>query len=191
MYVFVTAAELNGESREQDLGEQPDNVKMKDVEDQVLSRIESDIRPEDRRDSRHFWHNNRLCPDDMMLADIASGNDIVSLELRQDIYPVSRLGGTGPVAINPELSVATVIRRLLEGVLKGRHGAECCYELRVRDGDALEPQDSLMQQQALPYDVDLVLRRKPIFYVWSAALLGLAAVLGLLIGYLSGLMVNG
>ncbi|MDW8367281.1 MAG: hypothetical protein RMK49_15685, partial [Abditibacteriales bacterium] len=67
-----------------------------------------------------------------------------------------------------------------------RHGGECCYELSPRGGLPLDPHSTLLDEEVLPYETDLTLKRKRIFYVWSLALLAGMAVLGLLLGYVSG-----
>jgi hypothetical protein len=185
MYVFVTATEIEGPNKELDLGAQPDNASLKVIKDLVMSRIESDIPPDDRPASRHFWHNNRLCPDNILLADIASGNDIVSLELRQDRYNLLMGGVKGIGLIDPEEPIGSVIREVLAS--RGhRHGGECCYELSPRGSLPLDPHGTLFEEEVLPYEADLVLKRKRIFYVWFLALLVGVAVLGLLLGYVSG-----
>jgi len=186
LYVFVTVTELEGQGREQDLGNLPDTTPLQRVKDRVLMRIETQLPPDARGDPRHFWHNDRIQPNNALLTDLASGNDIVSLELRRDLYRIATPGGGNELAaFNPEETASAFIRNAVQNILQRKHGAECCYELRLAGGDALDPDQDLFAQRTFP-QANLALRRRRVYYAWSAGLLGLAVAVGLLFGYLSG-----
>lgn len=182
MYVFVTVTELESEGREQDLGQLSDRASLQHAKDLVLSRIDSHIPPDSREDPRHFWHNDRIQRNDALLSDLGAESDIVALELRPDRYRVNLPGDPNTlVAFNPERTPAAFIGK----VMPERHTGPCCYTLRPRDGDVLEPDQDLLEQNVHPQG-DLTMKRKPVYYVWTGVALGLAAVVGLLSGYLSG-----
>ena len=182
MYVFVTVTELEGDGREQDLGALPETMSLQQVKDLVLSLVEKQLPPDAREDPRHLWHNDRIQSNDALLGDLAAASEIVSLELRTDLYRIDMpREGNQNVAFNSEESVSSFIQQLLYG----RHGGACCYELRVDGGDTIDSDQDLFSQNAFP-QAALILRRRSIFYVWALALLGLSAAIGLGLGYLSG-----
>jgi hypothetical protein len=188
VYVFVTVIELEGEGREQDLGTLPETMILEQVKDLVLSLVEKQLPPDAREDPRHLWHNDRIHPKAAMLGDLASGSEIVSLELRPDLYRVAIPGeGEQLVAFNSEETAASFIRLLVRELLGASHGAACCYELRVDGGDTIDADRDLFSQKAFP-QTSLILRRRSAFYAWSLGVLGLAIVVGFGLGYLSGVV---
>ena len=192
MYVYVTVTELpsGNANRLQDLGELPDPP-LDQIRDWVLSQVEHELPQLTRIDPRHFWHNDQFQSNRALLSDLVSAGGSVSLELRPDAYCVSVPGEKDAIGVfDPEDKAVDVIHMLLEG----RHAGQCCYELRTADGAPLNPEEDLFSQGALPRaevlaqrnpKAFLLLRRKPIYHAFITSAIAVAAVVGLLLGYLS------
>lgn len=187
MYVFVTVSELKGPEKQVSLGQVEDNVTFETLRQRCLERIDKYLPEQDRDDPRHFWFNDRLVPfERSYLRDLASTVN-VTLELRPDRYQVELPNHrAGPYVIDPELTVARAIDRLL-----GFEGAWRCYHLLPRGGQPLREQESLLRQEVLPYharlsqkETELVVRRKPQVIGWGLLVLAVSIGLGLLLGYL-------
>jgi hypothetical protein len=186
MHVFVTVSELTGRQRDLSLGDLEPNVTLEEVLQQCLNHIDKHLHESDRTDSRHFWFQNHIVPyTRRYLNDISSVANI-NLELRPDEYHVKLPGRrSGRYRFDPEKHVAWAIDRLM-----GYDGASCCFELLKSEGRPLQEDRSLLEQGALPYhtrldqpDLPLVVRRKRRTYVTAGAILAVAIVAGLLIGY--------
>jgi hypothetical protein len=192
VYVYVTVTELQGPSRLRDLGELPDQTSLDQIRAWVASSIEGELREFTRKDPRHFWHNDQIQRNRTLLSDLASAGGTVSLELRPDLYCVAAPGESGKRwAFNPEGGPDDFVHHLLEG----RHGGQCCYELRLADGTPLRPDADLISQGALPRaDIpshvtpSLLLRHRPAYFTFVTSAVALAAVAGLVLGYLSNLI---
>lgn len=193
MYVFVTLSELTGNDRHQHLGRMADDVTLRDLLVQCLTRVDRFIPEQDRSDARHFWYNDTFVPfENRYLRDVAEAAN-VTLELRPDHYQVQMLRRDPQrYAIDPELSVARILDDLLE-----QKGASCCYDLLSRGGRPLDPRRSLWQQEVLPFharlsqqETELVVRRKPSVWASVAAWLAASTVLGLCVGYLLARLVR-
>ena len=72
-------------------------------------------------------------------------------------------------------------------ILEGRHGGQCCYELRMADGAPLSPDQDLISQGALPRADALnqrdpkafvLLRHRPAYFMFVTSAIALAAVAG-------------
>lgn len=189
MRVFVYVADVETPYRMQDMGQLSENMTLWDLRNACLRRVAHYIEPDMRDISRHFWYNEQFLPyrnERTLLRDITAAAS-VRLELRPDHYYVQV--GKQPATlfvIDPELPVADVIDRCL-----GRAGASRCYELIGHAKRVLHPGHSLWEQGLLPVlgssikeQPLLLLRRKRSVTIWQSALLVLAALIGLAIGYL-------
>lgn len=187
MFVFVTMAELTGPEKQVALGQVEDDVTLELLLKRCLERVDKYLPEKDRDIYRHFWFNDRFMPfERRYLRDIASTVN-VTLELRPDYYQVELpREAAARHAIDPELNVARLI-----DILLGFEGAAQCYQLSVRNGATLRDEESLYNQQVLPYharlsqsETVLVVRRRPQVAIWSAGLMGASAAAGLLVGWI-------